>query len=216
MSSRNKLFVAIAGNIGAGKTTLTTKLSNRLNWKAYYEQVVDNPYLNDFYGDMKRWSFHLQIYFLSNRFKNQKEISDWPDSCIQDRSIYEDVEIFAYTLHKQGFMSDRDFKNYHELFDTMIQYLRTPDIILYLRSSVDRLLSQIKKRGREYEKSIDKDYIISLNEAYDAWIERAQESGFRVITIETKNYDFENNEKDFQLIYQPIKELEQQAWLSGV
>lgn len=213
---KNKLFVAIAGNIGAGKTTLTAKLSERLHWKAYYEQVVNNPYLNDFYGDMKRWSFHLQIYFLANRFKSQKEITEWPDSCIQDRSIYEDVEIFAYTLHKQGFMSDRDFNNYHELFDTMVQYLRKPDIILYLRSSVERLQSQIKKRGREYEKSIDLNYLIQLNEAYDDWIDRAQETGFRVITIETKNHDFENNEKDFQLIYKPIKELEQQAWLNGV
>ena len=216
MPAKNKLFVAIAGNIGAGKTTLTSKLSKRLNWKAYYEQVVNNPYLDDFYGNMKRWSFHLQIYFLSNRFKSQKEITDWPDSCIQDRSIYEDVEIFAYTLHKQGFMSDRDFNNYHELFDTMVQYLRKPDIILYLRSSVERLLSQINKRGREYEKAIDKNYIISLNEAYDDWIERAKDDGFRVITIETKDYDFENNEEDFQLIYKPIKDLEQQAWLSGV
>lgn len=216
MSSENKLFVAIAGNIGAGKTTLTKKLSARLKWKAYYEKVVNNPYLNDFYGDMKRWSFHLQIYFLSNRFKNQKEITDWPGSCIQDRSIYEDVEIFAYTLHKQGLMSDRDFANYHELFDTMVQYLRKPDIILYLRSSVDRLLKQIKKRGRDYERSINKEYLVHLNEAYDTWIERAADSGFKVITIETKNHDFENNEEDFQLIYKPIKELEQQAWLKGV
>ena len=216
MAPKNKLFVSIAGNIGVGKTTLTRKLSERLNWKAYYERVVDNPYLADFYGDMNRWSFHLQVYFLSNRFRSQKEITDWPDSCIQDRSIYEDVKIFAQTLYKQGFMSDRDFENYHELFSTMIQYLRKPDIILYLKSSIDRLLQQIKKRGRDYEKTIDPDYLLQLNLAYDEWIENAKDDGFKVIIIETKNYDFENNEEDFQLIYQPIKELEQQACLKDV
>lgn len=216
MPPKRKLYVAIAGNIGVGKTTLTRKLSKRLQWKAYYEKVIDNPYLSDFYKDMKQWSFHLQVFFLSNRFKTQKEITEWPDSCIQDRSIYEDVEIFAYTLHKQGFMSDRDYENYHELFSTMVQYLRQPDLILYLRASVDRLSRQIKKRGRDYEKTIDPNYLMQLNEAYDAWIERAKEAGFHVVTIETKNHDFENNEKDFQLIYQPIKEMEQQTWLNGV
>ncbi|KAA3614831.1 MAG: deoxynucleoside kinase [Calditrichaeota bacterium] len=216
MPQKRKLFVAIAGNIGVGKTTLTKKLSERLEWKAYYEKVVDNPYLSDFYADMNRWSFHLQVFFLSNRFKNQREINDWPDSCIQDRSIYEDVEIFAHTLHKQGSMSDKDYENYHELFSTMVEYLRKPDIILYLRSSVDRLIKQIAKRGREYEKTIDPKYLVQLNEAYDEWIERAKDDGFHVVTIETKNHDFENNEEDFQLIYQPIKELEQQTWLKGV
>ena len=216
MNPKRKLFVAIAGNIGVGKTTLTRKLAERLEWKAYYEKVIDNPYLSDFYGDMDRWSFHLQVYFLSNRFKSQKEITDWPDSCIQDRSIYEDVEIFAYTLHKQGFMSDREFNNYHELFSTMVQYLRKPDIILYLRSSVDRLVRQISQRGRDYEKNMDPNYLKQLNDAYDAWIDRAKENGFHVVTIETKDHDFEHNEDDFQLIYQPVKELEQQTWLKGV
>ena len=216
MSPKRKLYVAIAGNIGVGKTTLTRKLSQRLYWKAYYEKVIDNPYLPDFYKDMKKWSFHLQVYFLSNRFKTQKDITDWPDSCIQDRSIYEDVEIFAYTLHKQGFMSDRDYENYHELFSTMVQYLRKPDLILYLRASVERLIRQIEQRGREYEKTIDPGYLMQLNDAYDAWIERAIEAGFHVVTIETKTHDFEHNENDFQLIYQPIKDLEQQTWLDGV
>jgi len=216
LTKKRKLFVAIAGNIGVGKTTLTRKLSQRLEWKAYYEKVINNPYLSDFYGDMKRWSFHLQIFFLANRFKSQKEITEWPDSCIQDRSIYEDVEIFAYTLHKQGFLSDRDYENYHELFSTMVQYLRKPDLILYLRCSVDRLLKQIGKRGRDYEKTMDPNYLVQLNDAYDAWIDRAKDDGFQVVTIETKNHDFENNEDDFQLIYKPIKELEQQTWLKGV
>lgn len=216
LSEKRKLFVAIAGNIGVGKTTLTRKLSERLGWRAYYEKVIDNPYLSDFYGDMSRWSFHLQVFFLSNRFKSQKEITEWPDSCIQDRSIYEDVEIFAHTLHQQGFLSDRDFENYHELFSTMVEYLRTPDIILYLRASVERLARQIAKRGRDYEKTIDLNYLEQLNAAYDSWIERAKEQGFKVVTVETKDHDFENNEDDFQLIYQPIKDLEQQTWIKGV
>jgi len=213
---KNKLFIAIAGNIGVGKTTLTKKLSKRLGWKAYYEKVVDNPYLSDFYADMARWSFHLQIFFLSNRFRSQKDITDWPDSCIQDRSIYEDVEIFAYNLHKQGFLSDRDFENYHELFSTMVQYLRRPDLILYLRSTVDQLQQHIALRGRDYEKSIDPAYLAQLNVAYDEWIERAQEDGFKVVTVETAGRDFENNEDDFQLIYNPVKELAQQQWINGV
>ena len=216
MDHTNKLFVAIAGNIGVGKTTLTRKLSERLKWKAYYERVIDNPYLSDFYGDMNKWSFHLQVFFLSNRFKSQKEITEWPDSCIQDRSIYEDVRIFAYTLHKQGYLNDRDFENYQSLFSTMIQYLRKPDLILYLRSSVDRLLRQIKKRGRDYEKTMNPDYLFQLNNAYDEWIESAENDGFKVITIDAKNYDFENNEDDFQLIYKPIKELEQQVCIKDV
>ncbi len=215
MPKKRKLFVAVAGNIGVGKTTLTAKLSERLGWRAYFEKVIDNPYLSDFYGDMKRWSFHLQVFFLSNRFKSQKEITDWPDSCIQDRSIYEDVEIFAHTLHKQGFMSDRDYNNYRELFSTMVQYLRQPDLILYLRSPVDRLLKHIAMRGREYEKTIDPVYLKRLNDAYDNWIDRAKESGFHVVTIETAGRDFENNEDDFQLIYQPIKDLEQQTWIES-
>ncbi|HHM02463.1 MAG TPA: deoxynucleoside kinase [Caldithrix abyssi] len=216
MKKEGKLYVAIAGNIGVGKTTLTRKLSEKLAWKAYFEKVIDNPYLSDFYADMSRWSFHLQIFFLSHRFKSQKEITEWPGSCIQDRSIYEDVEIFAYTLHEQGFLSDRDYDNYRALFATMVEYLRKPDLILYLRSPVERLLKHIAKRGRDYEKSIDPDYLHRLNDAYDAWIERAIEDGFNVVTIDCRGRDFENNEEDFKLIYQPVKELEQQQWLPGV
>ncbi|RMH65171.1 MAG: deoxynucleoside kinase [Calditrichaeota bacterium] len=210
------MYVAIAGNIGVGKTTLTRKLSERLGWKAYYEKVIDNPYLSDFYGDMKRWSFHLQIFFLSHRFKSQKEITQWPGSCIQDRSIYEDVEIFAHTLHEQGQMSDRDYENYRQLFETMVEYLRKPDLILYLRSPVDRLLTHIQRRGREYEQSMDPAYLKQLNSAYDAWIERAVENNFNVVTVECAGRDFEHNEDDFELIYKPIKDLEQQQWLPGV
>ncbi|MGD9899871.1 MAG: deoxynucleoside kinase [Calditrichaceae bacterium] len=216
MPEKKKLFVAIAGNIGVGKTTLTKMLSEKLGWKAYFEKVIDNPYLSDFYKDMNRWSFHLQVFFLSNRFRSQKEITEWPDSCIQDRSIYEDVEIFAYTLHKQGFMSDKDYSNYRDLFSIMVSYLRKPDLIVYLKSPVERLLQHIQKRGRDYEQTIDPKYLAQLNEAYDAWIERAKAANLRVVTIDTTHRDFEHNENDFNIIYQPIKELERQNWINGV
>ena len=216
MSGKRKLYVAIAGNIGVGKTTRTRMLSERLGWKAYYEKVIDNPYLSDFYQDMKRWSFHLQVFFLSHRFRSQKEITEWPDSCIQDRSIYEDVEIFAYTLHKNGNMSDRDYQNYQDLFEIMVSYLRKPDLIIYLKASVDHLLRHIKKRGREYEQGIDPDYLAELNDAYDAWIERAHNESFKILTFDMENRDFEHNEKDFNLIYHSIKALESQTWIEGV
>ncbi len=213
---KQKLYVAIAGNIGAGKTTLTRMLSEKLGWKSFYERVVDNPYLSDFYADMDRWSFHLQVFFLSNRFIDQKKITDWPDSCIQDRSIYEDVEIFAYTLHQQGHLNDRDYKNYQDLFAIMVSYLRKPDLIIYLRSSVENLQKHIQKRGRDYEKTIDPDYLEQLNAAYEAWIERAQNDNFKVLTFDMNNRDFESNEDDFNLIYHSIRELENQTWIKGV
>jgi len=213
---KRKLYVAIAGNIGVGKTTLTRMLSERLGWKSFYERVIDNPYLSDFYADMKRWSFHLQIFFLSNRFTDQKKITDWPNSCIQDRSIYEDVEIFAHTIHKAGNMTDRDYQNYQDLFATMISYLRKPDLIIYLRSSVENLQKHIQKRGRDYEKTIDPNYLAELNEAYEAWIDRAKDKEFKVITFDMNHRDFEHNPEDFDLLYRSIKELESQTWIKGV
>jgi deoxyadenosine/deoxycytidine kinase len=216
MAEDRKLYVAIAGNIGVGKTTLTRMLSEKLKWKSYYEKVVDNPYLSDFYGDMQRWSFHLQVFFLSNRFISQKEITEWPGSCIQDRSIYEDVEIFAHTLHKQGNMTDRDYKNYQELFAVMASYLRKPDLILYLRSTVDTLVEHIKKRGRDYEQTIDIGYLAELNDAYEAWIERARKDNYNIFIFDMNNRDFEHNEKDFNMLYDSIRELEKQTWLKGV
>lgn len=213
---KRKLYIAIAGNIGVGKTTLTRMLSERLGWKSFYERVIDNPYLSDFYADMKRWSFHLQIFFLSNRFIDQKKITEWPDSCIQDRSIYEDVEIFAHTIHKDGNMTDRDYQNYLDLFATMISYLRKPDLIIYLRSTVDNLLQHIQKRGREYEKTIDPNYLAELNRAYEDWIDRARDKEFKVITFDMDHRDFEHNPEDFELLFRSIKELESQTWIKGV
>ncbi len=166
-------YVAVAGNIGVGKTTVTRLIAESLGWKPYFEPVIDNPYLDDFYADMRRWSFHLQIYFLSKRFEAQREISASPGSCIQDRTIYEDVEIFARTLHRQGFMNPRDFENYSALFQTMISYLRPPDMILYLRADLGELLERIRLRGRDSEKTIDTVYLSELNRAYEGWTERA-------------------------------------------
>ena len=212
--SKNKLFVAIAGNIGVGKTTLTRLLSQKLRWRAYYEKVIDNPYLAPFYDDMNRWSFHLQIYFLSHRFKSQKEISDWPDSCIQDRSIYEDVEIFARTLSEQGFMTEVDYKNYRLLFATMVDFLRKPDLIIYLRASVDRLVERILSRGRDFEQTIDREYLERLGQAYERWIEEAEENGFKILRIETENKNFEESEKYLNVIVDYIREMEKQSWLN--
>ena len=208
---KRKLFIAIAGNIGVGKTTLTRLLSQKLHWRAYYERVIDNPYLAPFYDDMDRWSFHLQIYFLSHRFKSQKEITEWPDSCIQDRSIYEDVEIFARTLNNQGFMTNVDYENYRMLFETMVDYLRKPDLIIYLKASVDQLVERILSRGRDYEQTIDRGYLEQLGQAYETWLDEAEKNDFKILRIDTKNKNFEEDEKELKVIVDYIKEMENQS-----
>jgi len=166
-------FLAIAGNIGVGKTELTDRLSRELGWYAYYEPVIQNPYLDAFYADMRRWAFHLQIYFLSERFKAQVTIGDSLGAFIQDRTIYEDREIFARTLHEQGDMTRVDFENYTALFDCMVSFLRKPDLILYLKANPETLMERIARRGRESEKSITLEYLSRLGRAYDEWMERA-------------------------------------------
>jgi deoxyadenosine/deoxycytidine kinase len=176
-------FVAIAGNIGVGKSTVTQALADQLGWRPYFEPVINNPYLDDFYADMKKWSFHLQVYFLSKRFEAQAEISLTDQSCVQDRSIYEDVEIFARTLHKQKFMDDRDYENYSSLFEQMVAHLRTPDVILYLKSDVDTLMSRIGERGRASEQGIQRAYLEELNRAYAGWAKRAR-TKMHVLTID--------------------------------
>ncbi len=165
-------FLAIAGNIGVGKTDLTDRLAAELGWKVYYEPVIENPYLDPFYEDMQRWSFHLQIYFLAERFKAQVRIGKSGEAFIQDRTIYEDAEIFARTLHEQGSMTKTDYENYIELFHCMTDFLRPPDLIIYLHAGPDTLLERIARRGRESEKAISRDYLARLGSAYDDWIGR--------------------------------------------
>jgi len=165
-------FLAIAGNIGVGKTELTDRLAAELGWKVYYEPVIENPYLDPFYKDMERWSFHLQIYFLGERFKAQVNIGKSGEAFIQDRTIYEDAEIFAKTLYDQGSMTQTDYDNYVSLFHCMTDFLRPPDLIIYLAASPDTLMQRIARRGRESEKSITRDYLARLGAAYDDWIAR--------------------------------------------
>ena len=164
------MHIAVAGNIGSGKTTLTRLLAHRYGWTPRYESVDDNPYLEDFYADMPRWSFNLQVYFLSRRFKEVVEISQSNDTIIQDRTIFEDARIFAPNLHGQGMMSDRDFQNYNDLFELMMSLVKLPDLMIYIRSSIPTLVAQIQKRGREYEQTMRLDYLQGLERRYEEWI----------------------------------------------
>ena len=186
-NKRPKPFIGLAGNIGVGKTTFTKTMSERCGWQPFYESVSDNPYLNDFYKDMKRWSFNLQIYFLHKRFEMHKIMNNLDEGTIQDRTIYEDVEIFAKKLHELGNISDRDYANYSGLFSVMVSYLKKPDLIVYLRASTDTLLSRIEKRGRDYEGSISPEYLDSLNISYDRWIN--SEKDYPVLIVETDDFN---------------------------
>jgi len=186
-------FVAVAGNIGVGKTNLTTLLANHLGWRAYYEPVIDNPYLDDFYVDMRRWSFHLQVFFLSKRFEIHREMVRLNEPCIQDRTIYEDKEIFAATLYRRGFMSDRDYENYVALFDAMTSFLRTPDLVVYLRAGVGTLIERIRCRGRDCEREISGAYLDALNDEYESWRDRMSLLT-PFLTIETEGMDLVRDE----------------------
>ena len=188
------MHVAIAGNIGSGKTTLTKMLAAHYGWTPKFESVDFNPYLSDFYEDMERWSFNLQIYFLNKRFKDVVEISRCDDVIIQDRTIFEDARIFAPNLHAMGLMSTRDFENYTDLFDLMMSLVSPPDLLIYLRSSIPNLISQIQKRGREYEKSIRIDYITGLKERYESWI---KDYTGNLLIIDADTVKFGNNPEDF-------------------
>jgi len=199
----NKIFISIAGNIGSGKSSLTSIMAKRFQWIPYFESVQDNPYLSDFYANMKRWSFNLQIYFLAHRFRTHKEITELQTSVIQDRSIYEDVEIFARNLYELGNMDKRDYETYSSLFKEMTAYLAPPDILIYLRASIPTLISQIRKRGRVYEMNIDKNYLSRLNESYEQWIENYN-LGKKII-IDTDNLDFVHSEKDFETVISTIE-----------
>ena len=188
------MHIAIAGNIGSGKTTLTKMLAKRYGWTPHFEPVDNNPYLADYYEDMSRWSFNLQIYFLHKRFRDVVEISRSNETVIQDRTIFEDARIFAPNLHDMGLMSDRDFDNYTDLFDLMISLVKLPDLLIYIRSSVPNLVGHIQKRGREYEQTIRLDYLKGLNRRYEEWI---KDYKGHLMIVDGDHVNFESNPEDF-------------------
>ena len=198
-------FVGLAGNIGVGKTTFTKKMAATFNWTPIYESVSDNPYLNDFYTDMNRWSFNLQIYFLQKRFQAQRDISSSKKGVIQDRTIYEDSKIFAKNLNEMGQLKNRDFKTYNDLFNIMAGYLKKPDLIIYLKASTDTLLTRIHSRGREYENKISPEYIHQLNITYDNWIKNLK--NIKVMTIKTDQFNIFIDTKKFDLILEDVQKL---------
>ena len=182
------MHIAVAGNIGSGKTTLTNMLSKHYGWETHFEDVEHNPYLNDFYHDMQRWSFNLQIYYLNSRFTQVQEIKSTEQTVIQDRTIYEDAFIFAPNLHSMGLMTTRDFENYFSLFTLMDSFVSAPDLLIYLRASVPTLVNQIQQRGREYEESIRLDYLKRLNERYEAWISTYDKGKLLIIDIDNNRF----------------------------
>ncbi len=197
------MHLAISGNIGSGKTTLTEKLAKHYGWKAEYEAVYNNPYLPDFYEDMKRWAFHLQVYFLNSRFNQLKKIQELKVPTIQDRTIYEDAYIFAANLYKSKLLNERDYHNYKSLFDSMISHVKAPDLLIYLKADIPKLVGQIEKRGRSYETAMRIDYLKNLNEHYEEWIAGYKEG--KLLIIDVNKLDFVENPEDFSLIVSMIE-----------
>jgi deoxyadenosine/deoxycytidine kinase len=200
---KKKYFIAVAGNIGAGKSSLTRLLGERFGWKPYFESVADNPYLSDFYADMKRWSFNLQVYFLSNRFQSHKAITEGPGSVILDRVIYEDAEIFARNLYEIGKMDERDYTNYTELYKVMTGYLRPPDLLIYLRANVETLVRQISLRGRDFEQGIPREYLDQLNRHYENWMVNYRLGP--LLVVESDRLDFVNRKGDLETVVAMIQ-----------
>ena len=196
------MHIAVAGNIGVGKTTLTGLLAKNFNWEPHYESVDNNPYLDDFYTDMQRWAFNLQVYFLNSRFGQLKEFQESGKNIIQDRTIYEDAHIFAPNLHSMGLMTSRDFDNYSSLFKLMSSFVKPPDLLIYLRASVPTLVKQIQSRGRDYESSIRIDYLTRLNERYEAWI--SEYTSGKLLIIDTDDLDFSKNQEDLGFVVDKV------------
>lgn len=196
------MHIAIAGNIGAGKTTLTKLLAKNFNWKAQFEAVDNNPYLDDFYNDMEKWSFNLQIYFLGSRFSQVKEIRESGENIIQDRTIHEDAHIFASNLHDMGLLQTRDYENYLTVFNLMNSFVQAPDLLIYLRASIPTLVKQIQQRGRDYESSISIEYLNRLNEKYESWVKSYDEG--KLLIIDVDDLDFVNNPEDLSFIYNKV------------
>ncbi|MFD2145911.1 deoxynucleoside kinase [Mucilaginibacter antarcticus] len=197
------MHIAVVGNIGAGKTTLTELLAKNYGWEPLYEAVDNNPYLEDFYSDMKRWSFNLQIYFLNSRYRQIIDIQKSGRNIIQDRTIYEDAYIFAENLHDMGLMTSRDYENYEAIFDNITEYIKPPDLLIYLKASVPMLVNNIQRRGREYEIGIRIDYLSKLNEKYDKWINNYKLG--KLLVLDKDNLDFANNTEDLSKIIQSIE-----------
>ena len=197
------MHLAVSGNIGSGKTTLTEKLAKHYGWSAEFEAVDDNPYLPDFYEDMKRWSFHLQVYFLNSRFNQIKKIQESTISTIQDRTIYEDAYIFAANLYKSNLLSERDYANYKSLFDSMIAHVKAPDLLIYLKADIPKLVGQIEKRGRTYETAMRIDYLKNLNSHYEDWIAGYKEG--KLLIIDVNELDVVERASDFSFIVEKIE-----------
>jgi deoxyadenosine/deoxycytidine kinase len=197
------MHLAVSGNIGSGKTTLTEKLAKHYGWKAEFEAVDDNPYLPDFYEDMKRWAFHLQVYFLNSRFNQIKKIQESTIPTIQDRTIYEDAFIFAANLYKSKLMSERDYWNYRSLFDSMISHVKAPDLLIYLKADIPKLVGQIEKRGRTYETAMRIDYLKNLNSHYEEWIGNYKEG--KLLIVDVNDLDFVERQADFSFIVEKIE-----------
>lgn len=206
-----KYFIAIAGNIGAGKSTLTRLLSEAFGWEPFYEADMENPYLADFYADMRQWSFHSQVFYLGKRLEHHRQLVDHPGSVVQDRTVYEDAEIFACNLYQQGHMSERDYDAYRRLYRAVSSFLPPPDLVIYLRASVDTLQDHIRRRGREYERNIAPAYLEQLNQLYEAWI--ADWTLSPILTAEIDRTDFLFNPGDFDALFEQVKAaLHIQVW----
>lgn len=213
MTKQKKIHIALSGNIGAGKTVLTRILSKHLGWHAFYEKAFENPYLEKFYDEMPQFAFQVQIFFLIQRLKIHNEIKVWPGSCIQDRTIYEDAKVFVPVLHKLGFLTKEDYDTYNELYSLLSPRFNAPDLILYLKAPVEMLVHNILKRDRSFEQTIDRSYLEELNAAYEDWYRHERNEGKRIMLVDTKNSDFEEDSEKINHILKIINDLESQIWV---